>query len=123
MSPEENSGVYVIPINTNVQKKPLQVGEHPHKKIEKGRRVSSYLAGDDSLQQLSRHSTTQSWLGSKKKAACNIDIFNLKILDTNMELTERTLTSDTLACMAIPCHRQTMPKCWYATDGIRNTLA
>lgn len=43
-------------------------------------RVLSYLGGDNSLQQLSRHFTTQSWLGSKKKAACNINIFNLKFL-------------------------------------------
>jgi hypothetical protein len=46
----------------------------------RGKWVLSYLGGDNSLQQLSRHFTTQSGLGSKKKAACNINIFNLKFL-------------------------------------------
>lgn len=47
----------------------------------------------------------QSWLGSKKKAACNIDVFNLKVLTSIME-SEELRTPETTTYMAFTCHHQ-----------------
>ena len=65
----------------------------------------------------------QSWLGSKKKAAWNIDIFNLKILESNKELPWRKRANIRNYSMFEHLMAPSNSYSLYAVPGIRKTLS